>query len=336
METRIVTENEMKKSIARALGILAGAGFFAAVQPALAQAYPGKPVRVIVPFAPGSVLDILSRLVGEKMTGAFGQPVLVEARPGAGGRLGAEQVARSAPDGYTVMFTSSGSLVGGAFLVKSLPYDTRKDFTPISAGASPVDCLIVYSGLPVNSAQELIEYARRNPGKLAYGSNGIGSTFHMVGEMIKQVAGIDMLHVPFQGAPEQTNAVVTGQIQIAFNALSVSRAQAKAGKVKLLAVLRDQRYPGVPDVPTMSESLPGYQASPNWFGYFGPAGLPPSVLARLNAEIVKGLRSPDVLAKLDELGLVPIGDSPEEFAALVQNTFDLLGKAVKAAKLEPQ
>ncbi len=190
--------------------------------------------------------------------------------------------------------------------------------------------------MPVSSAKELIEYARRNPGKLAYGSNGIGSTFHMIGEMIKQVAGIDMLHVPFQGAPEQINAVVTGQIQVAFNALSASRTQANAGKVKLLAMLEDQRYAGLPNVPTMSEALPGYQALPNWFGYFGPAGLPRPVLARLNSETIKGMRAPDVLAKFDEQGLVPIWGTPEEFSALVQKTFELLGRAVKAAQLEPQ
>jgi tripartite-type tricarboxylate transporter receptor subunit TctC len=303
---------------------------------AMAQAYPSKPVRVIVPFAPGSVLDVIARLVAEKMSAGMGRPVLVEARPGAGGRLGAEQVMRSPPDGYTTLFTSSGSLVGGAFLVKAVGYDTLRDFTAISAAVSPVDCLIVHVALPVNSAAELIDYARRNPGKLAYGSNGIGSTFHMVGELVKQVAGIDMLHVPYQGAPEQTNAVITGQIQVAFNSFAVSRAQSQAGKVKLLAVLRDQRYAGAPNVPTLSEALPGYQALPNWFGYFGPAALPPPLLARLNAEIVKGLRAPDVLPKLDDAGVVPIGDTPEQFAALMRATQEGYARAVKAAKLEPQ
>ena len=324
------------KTTIRILGASIAALGLAFVQPLLAQSYPSKPVHVIVPFAPGSVLDILARLVGEKMAASFGQPVLVDNRAGAGGRVGAEQLTHSAPDGYTILFTSSGAIVGGAFLVKGLPYDILKDFTPIVAGASPVDCLIVNAALPVNSAKELIEYARRNPGKLAYGSNGIGSTFHMVGEVIKQVAGINMLHVPFQGAPEQTNALITGQIQVGFNAYSVARTQSNAGKVKLLAVLRDQRYAGAPGVPTLSEALPGYRSLPNWFGYFGPAGLPQPVTARLNAEIVKGLRTPEVLAKVDQLGLIALGDSPEQFAALVRTSYDLYGKAVKAAKLQPQ
>ena len=323
----------MKINIAK---YVLGLALALAAQMAMAQAYPSKPVRVIVPFAPGSVLDVIARLVAEKMSAGMGRPVLVEARPGAGGRLGAEQVMRSPPDGYTTLFTSSGSLVGGAFLVKAVGYDTLRDFTPISAAVSPVDCLIVHVALPVNSAAELIDYARRNPGKLAYGSNGMGSTFHMVGELVKQVAGIDMLHVPYQGAPEQTNAVITGQIQVAFNSFAVSRAQAQAGKVKLLAVLRDQRYAGAPNVPTLSEGLPGYQALPNWFGYFGPAALPPPVLSRLNAEIVKGLRSPDVLLKLDDAGVVPIGDTPEQFAALMRATHEGYATAVKAARLEPQ
>ncbi len=324
----------MKKSMACILGGLALLSLGS--QPLLAQSYPSKPVHVVVPFAPGSVLDILARLVAEKMSAGFGQPVLVDNRAGAGGRLGAEQVTRSAPDGYTILFTSSGAIVGGAFLVKGLPYDVLKDFTPIAAGVSPVDSLIVNAALPVNSAKELIDYARRNPGKLAYGSNGIGSTFHMVGEVIKQVAGVDMLHVPFQGAPEQMNALISGQIQVGFNAFSAARKQANAGKVKVLAVLRDQRYAAAPDVPTLSEALPAYRSLPNWFGYFGPAGMPQPVTARLNAEIVKGLRMPDVLAKVDELGLIALGDSPEQFAALVRTSYDLYGQAVKAARLEPQ
>lgn len=192
------------------------------------------------------------------------------------------------------------------------------------------------AALLVNSVAELVDYARRNPGKLEYGSNGMGSTFHMVGEMVKQVAGIDMLHGPYQGAPEQTNAVITGQIQVAFNSFAVSRAQSQAGKVKLLAVLRDQRYAGSPNTPTMSEGLPGYQALPNWFGFAGLAGLPQPVLSRLNTEIVKGLRSTDVLPKLDDAGVVPIGETPEQFAVLMRATREGYAKAVKAARLEPQ
>ena len=303
---------------------------------ALAQAFPTKPVRVIVPFAPGSVLDVVSRLVAPHMGSALGQPVLVENRPGAGGRMGAEQVARMPGDGHALLFTSSGSHVGGAFLVKNLPYDSQKDFTPVIAAVSPVDCLIVHPALPVNSIPELIAYAKRNPGKLTYGSNGIGSTFHMVGELIKQVAGIDMLHVPFQGAPQQTNAIITGQIQVAFNSLGVARAQAAAGKVKLLAVLREERYAGMPQVPTMKEGLPAYQPLPNWFGYFGPSGVPSAIVQRLNAEIVKGLNAPDTVAKINEAGLVLIGNTPEQFATLLRTSFEAFGKAVKAANLKPQ
>ena len=325
-----------KHALIRMLGALAVALGLAAAQPLAAQSFPSKPVRVVVPFAPGSVLDLLARVVGEKMATGFGQPVLVDNRAGAGGRVGAEQVTRAAPDGSTILFTSSGAIVGGAFLVKGLPYDILKEFTPITAGVSPVDSLIVNAKLPVNSAKELIEYARRNPGKLAYGSNGIGSTFHMVGEVIKQVAGINMLHVPFQGAPEQMNALITGQIQVGFNAYSAAQKQANAGTIRILAVLRDQRYAGAPNVPTLSEQLPGYRPLPNWFGYFGPGGMAQPVTARINAEIAKALKMPDVLAKVDQLGLIALGDSPEQFAALVKTSYDLYGQAVKAAKLEPQ
>jgi tripartite-type tricarboxylate transporter receptor subunit TctC len=311
--------------------------FFTCVAPlALAQAFPSKPVRVIVPFAPGSVLDVVSRLVAPHMGSALGQPVVVENRPGAGGRLGAEQVARLPADGHALLFTSSGSHVGGAFLVKNLPYDAQKDFTPVTAAVSPVDCLIVHPSLPVKSVSEFLEYARRNPDKLAYGSNGIGSTFHMVGELIKQVAGIDMLHVPFHGAPEQTNAIITGQIQVAFNSLGVSRAQAAARKVKLLAVLREERYAGMPQIPTLKEGLPAYQPLPNWFGYFGPGAMSQPVVQRLGAEIVKGLNVPDNVAKINEAGLVIIGNTPEQFATLLRTSFDAFGKAVKAANLQPQ
>jgi tripartite-type tricarboxylate transporter receptor subunit TctC len=322
----------MKKSLAGAAA-LAGACLTTA---ACAQSFPSKPLHVVVPFAPGSVLDIIARLTGEKMGASMGQPVIVDNRAGAGGRLGAESVLRSPADGYTILFTSSGALVGGAFLVKNLTYDTLRDFTPITAAVSPVDALVVTNALPVNNVQELLDYARRNPGKLAYGSNGIGSTFHMVGELIKQVTNIDMLHVPFQGAPEQMNALMTGQIQVGFNSISSARTQAAAGKLKLLAVMRDARYKPLPNVPAFGEAVPAYQALPNWFGYLGPAALPQPVVSRLGAEIVKALNAPDLGAKMDEFGLVPIANTPEQFSALMRTSYEAFGKAVKAAKLEPQ
>jgi len=305
--------------------------------PLHAQAYPVKAIRVILPFSSGGAsLDTVVRLLSAKMSENLAQPVIVENRPGANGTIGSQQVARLPADGYSLLFTSTSTHVTAVFLSKSLPYDPVKDFTPISAVVEPVTSIAVHPALPVNSVRELIDYARANPGKLSYSSSGIGSVFHLTGELFKQSAAIDMVHVPYKVNQQALADAVSGRISVLLNAALVTLPQAKAGKLRLLAVMEGRRFAGLPDIPTIGESLQGFEKPSSWFGYFGPAGLPPAIVARLHAEIVKSLEAPDVRARLEESGMALIGNTPEQFAALIKRGFDVYGRAVKLAGVVPE
>lgn len=301
-----------------------------------AQIYPSKPIRVIVPFASGTVLDVVARLTGGKMNEAMGQPVVVENRAGAGGRTGSEQVARASPDGYTLLFGTSSTHVSGVFMVKSMPYDPFRDFTPIGAAVNAVGVLVVHPSVPVNSVKELLGYARTNPGKLAYGSNGIGTSYHLITELIKLSAGLDMLHVPLTGAGEMMNSLVGGHIQLGFNSVGEIRQHVQSGKLRALAVITPQRFSALPELPTLEETVPGYEPLDVWFGYFGPAGLPPAITSRLNTEIVAGLNAPDVRAKLEGAGMQIIAGSPQELTVRMKREIQTYSRIFKAAKIEPQ
>jgi tripartite-type tricarboxylate transporter receptor subunit TctC len=323
----------MKRIACIALGLVASAGASLTVQ---AQGYPAKPVRVLVPFAAGSIPDMVARLTGDKIAAALGQPLLVENRVGAGGRIAADAVARAAPDGYTLLLGTASTHMVSPLLVKNMPYDPVKDFTPIAIAVNPVSGVVVNGSVPVKSVKELVEYARANPGKIAYGSNGIGSSHHLVGELIKMTAGIDMLHVPLAGSNEVLNAVLGGHIQLSFSSPATVQPHLASGKLKLLAVVPPKRFPGAPDVPTLAESLPGYDPVTDWFGYFGPAGLPRPVVSRVNGEIVKALNAPDVRAKLNGASQLVIASSPEEMAAMMKREAQIYAKIVKAANIPLQ
>jgi tripartite-type tricarboxylate transporter receptor subunit TctC len=299
----------------------------------MAQAYPSKPVRVLVPFPAGSVPDLVARLAGEKMSIGMGQPLIVENRIGAGGRIAAEAVARAAPDGYTLVLGTASTHIVGPLLVRNMPYDPVKDFTPISIAVNPVSGVVTSASVPAKSVQEMVAYARANPGKMAYGSNGIGSSHHLVGELIKIVAGIDMLHVPLAGSNEVLTAVLTDQVQLAFSSPGTVQQYTASGKVKLLAVVTPRRFPGTPNVPTLAESLPGYEPVTDWFGYFGPAGLSQPVVARLHGEIVKGLNAPDVRAKLENATQIVVASTPEEMASLMKREAPIYQKIIKTANI---
>ncbi|OGA28096.1 MAG: hypothetical protein A3I01_18095 [Betaproteobacteria bacterium RIFCSPLOWO2_02_FULL_65_24] len=303
---------------------------------AAAQAYPAKPVRVLVPFAAGSIPDLVARLVSDKMTGGLGQPVLVENRIGAGGRIAAEAVARTAPDGYTLLLGTASTHMVSPLLVKNMPYDPVKDFTPIAIAVTPVSGVVVNGAVPVSSVKELVDYARANPGKIAYASNGIGSSHHLVGELIKMTAGVDMLHVPLAGSNQVLNAVLAGHVQLSFSSPGSVGPYLSSGKLKLLAVVPPKRFPGTPNVPTLAESLPGYDPVTDWFGYFGPAGLPQPIVSRVNAEIVKALNAPDVRAKLNSATQLVIASSPEELAAMMKRESQIYARIVKAANIPAQ
>jgi tripartite-type tricarboxylate transporter receptor subunit TctC len=302
---------------------------------ALAQSYPAKPVRVMLGFAPGSLQDITVRLVGDKMTTSLGQPVVIENRPGAAGRIAVEATARSAPDGYTVVFGTAATHVLAVYLVKNLSYDPVNDFTPISLAIAPVVGVVVNAAVPVSSIPELVTYAKAHPGKLAYASTGVGSSFHLMGERIKLAAGIDMLHIPLTGGNDTLKSLVGGHVQVGFMSPGQAQIQVNAGKLKMLAVGVGKRFAAFPDLPTIADVLPGYDAVSDWFGYFGPAGLPAPVLARLNAEVVKGLNAPDVRARLDQTTIV-VGSTPQELAETVKRDIQVFAKIVKAVGIPPQ
>jgi tripartite-type tricarboxylate transporter receptor subunit TctC len=211
-----------------------------------------------------------------------------------------------------------------------------KDFTPISAAVEPATCIVVHASVPAGSAGEFLEHARRNPGKLSYGSAGIGSTYHFAAERLKQAAELDMLHVPYKSAPSALTAVVSGQIQVSFTTLASAMPHARAGKIRILGVLERTRHPRFPDVPAVSETVPAFEKPASWFGFFGPGALPQPVLSRLNAEIVKALNAPEVRAKYEEAAMFVIGNTPEQFAAAIRRGHEVYGQAAKAAGIRPE
>jgi tripartite-type tricarboxylate transporter receptor subunit TctC len=303
---------------------------------ASAQIFPAKPVTIVVPFPPGPALDLVARLVGNKLAETLGVSVVVENRTGANGTLGSNAVARAAPDGHTLLFTTASTHVTAVHLMKNLPYDPVKDFAPIAAAVEPVTCLIVNGALPVNSAAELVAYAKARPGELGYGSSGVGSVFHLMGELFNQTAGVKLNHVPYRGVAPALQDVVAGHIPMAFISISNALAVADTKAIKILAVLEPARFPRRPEIPSMSEAIPAFRKPSSWFGVFGPSGLPAPIAARLNAEIVKALNAHDVKAKLDENGMAVIGGKPDDFRALIADGIVRYGAIIKAAGVQPE
>jgi tripartite-type tricarboxylate transporter receptor subunit TctC len=304
--------------------------------PASAQSWPtAKPITIVVPTPPGPSIDMIARIVASKLTDALGQTVIVDNRSGANGMIGSTFVAHAAPDGYTLLAATPASHVTAVHLMKNLPIDPVKDFTPIMAAVEPVTALVVNAELPVNSVQELIAYAKANPGKLSYGSSGVGSVFHLTGELFNRTAGVNITHIPYRGVAQPMQDVASGHIQLLHISLSSSRGAVASGKAKVLAILEPQRYPKLPNIPSMSEILPGFRKPSTWFGFFGPAHLPPEIVARLNAEMRKAITAPDVRSKLEGNDLIIIAGTPEEFAALQKDGIKQFGDIIKAAGIQP-
>lgn len=295
-----------------------------------AQSWPAKPIRWIVPFAPGGTTDILARTISDKLTIALGKPVIVENNPGAGGGVGAVQTAKAAPDGYTIMGGTISTHAINASLYKTLPYDPVKDFTPITLIARVPNLLVVNPDVPAKNVKELIALMKANPSKYTFASSGNGTSQHLSGELFKSMAGVDMQHIPYKGSPAALQDVVSGQVTMTFDNITTAWPLAKAGKLRALAVTTAKRSPIAPDVPTLAEAgLAGYEIG-SWQGVFAPAGTPVDVVKRLNAEIVKIINMPDVREKLVGLGAEPVGNTPDEFAALVK------GEVVKWAAVVKQ
>jgi len=296
----------------------------------VAQAqYPAKPIRLVVTFPPGGAPDILARIFSEKSQ--LGQSVVVDNKPGAGGNIGAEITAKSAPDGYTIVMGTVGTHSINGALYSKMPYDMVKDFTPIALIASTPNLLVVNPDLPVKSVQELIAYAKANPNKLSFGSPGVGTSIHVSGELMKTMAGIEMTHVPYKGRQFAIPDLLGGQIQLMFDNMPSALPLAKEGKLRALGQTGATRSPSAPDVPTVAEQgLPGFEAT-SWFALFAPAGTPRDIIAKLNAESLRIFRLPDIAERMKTLGLDPILSTPEELARYQQAEIAKWAKVVKAS-----
>jgi len=303
----------------------------ATVSPAVAnaQAYPTRPIRLVVPFPAGGSLDVVARAIGQKLTEAWGQPVVIDNRPGAGGNIGADLVAKSAPDGYTILEGALSTHAVNVSLYAKMPYDPIKDFAPITLVAVTPNVLVLNASYPVNSVPELLAYARANPGKLSFGSGSNGSAGHLAGELFKTEAGVDMVHIPYKGGAPALQALLAGETQLMFDNLANSAAQLKAGKLKALAVTTAKRSSLIPELPTLSETgLPGFDIY-TWWGFMAPAGTPKEIVAKWNAEVTRILNSPEMKAFFAQQGAEPAPDSPEQFAALIRSEISKYAKIVK-------
>jgi tripartite-type tricarboxylate transporter receptor subunit TctC len=297
------------------------------------ESYPDKPIRLIVASAIGGASDIVSRILGEKLQQQLGQSVLVEAKPGANGNLAAEFVARAPADGYTLMMGTIGVMAINPFMYKSVRYDPMKDFTPVARLVSFSNLLVVHPSIPVKSVAELIAYAKAHPGKLRYGSPGSGGSPHMAMVVFGQMAGLDLVHVPYKGAAPALNDLMGGHIDMAFSDPLLTLQHARAGKVRALAVSGSKRLASDPGIPTVAEAgLPGYAVS-GWLGIVAPAGTPPDRVAKLNAALNNALAMPDVRAKLEAQGSEILPGTPEEFGRFLHAEHDRWKKVVGDAKL---
>ncbi len=284
--------------------------------PALApaQGFPNKPMRFVAPFPPGGGTDFVVRPMAQKMSDSMGQPVLVDNRPGADGAIGSEFTARAAPDGYTFMMGTSGTHVHNALFHRKLAYDPLKDFTPITQSTLTIIVLVANPQSGIASVSDLLERARSQPGKLGFASSGIGSPQHLAGELLNKIAGISLFHVPYKGAAPAVTDLLSGIIPLGFVTASTVIPHIKQGKLRALAITEAARYPGLPEVASLGESVRGYEMS-TWSGMFAPARLPQPLLQRLNREMTAALKSPDIVAKFEAAGLVVVANTPEQFAA---------------------
>jgi tripartite-type tricarboxylate transporter receptor subunit TctC len=297
--------------------------------------YPSKPVRLVSPFPPGAVVDTLCRTLAAPLGELLGQPVVVENRTGAGGNVGMDVVAKSAPDGYTIGMGSIGTHGINPSVYPRMPFDPLRDFLPISFVASNINVLAVNPSVPAHDVRELIAYARANPGKLSFGSAGAGTSQHLAGELFKQITGVQMTHIPYKGAGPAVSDLIGGQIPLMFVDISASLGHIRAGKLRALGVTTRERTPLL-DVPTLIEQgIADFDVNA-WFGLFAPAGTPREIVARLNADTVRALNQPATRERLEAVGLKPAPNSPEEFGQFVRAELERWAKVAHAAKLRAE
>ncbi|MBL0143448.1 MAG: tripartite tricarboxylate transporter substrate binding protein [Betaproteobacteria bacterium] len=318
----------MSRLTALALSVLVSM----AAPPALSQGdFPTKPIKFIVPAAAGGPTDITARLIAQEMQKTLGQPVVVEPKPGAGGNIGADFVAKSPPDGYTILMATIGTHAINQTLYKSLPFDPIKDFTPVSQVVQYPLILVVNPSVPVKNVRELIDYAKANPGKLNRASGGSGTSMHLSGELFQSMSGLDMPHIPYKGSAPALNDLIGGQVQLMFDSMMTALPLVKSGRLRALGVTGATRSPAVPDVPTIAEQgVPGYSAV-GWIGVVAPAKTPPEIVAKLSSAIAAAVRAPAVSERLIAQAAEPIGSTPQEFAAFMQAETKKWERAVRAS-----
>ena len=298
---------------------------------------PSKPITIVIPFPPGPGLDLVARLVGDKVSTAIGQPVVYENRTGASGSIAAEYVARAAPDGSTLMAAATSTHATNVHLIKNLSYEPVKNFTPVVTSVETIGCLVVNTKVvPVKSVTELVAYAKAHPGTLSFGSSGAGSFFHLAGELFNQVAGVKMTHVPYRGSVAAFTDLIGGHIQVNFTQLSQAMAYRDNDSLKVLAVLETVRFSAHPEYPSITDELPRFRMPPTWNGIVGPAGLPAPVLARLNAEFNKALSIPEVKSKLEDNGYRVAGGTPQAFGKRIADDIAFYGPIFKSVGIKPQ
>jgi tripartite-type tricarboxylate transporter receptor subunit TctC len=313
----------------RATGVTMAVAMSLAGTAAAAQSYPEKPIRMITPYAPGGGSDTLARILGQKLLEAWGQPVVVDNRPGGGGIIGAETVARASPDGYTLLVTPSAVLTINPHLYSSLRYDTFRDFAPVTIASNSPYFLVVHPKIPATNVRELIVYAKANPGKMNYSSSGSGSSTHLAGVLFNQLAGVDIVHIPYKGAAPAIVDLLAGNIQMRFSSVVPVLPHVKSGRLRGIAISSAKRYGPLPDVPTIAESgLPGYTVE-SFYAVVAPAGTSRAIIAKLNAELVRNLKSAEVAAHMAADGAEVIGSSPAELAKTLRDDYARWAKPVK-------
>jgi tripartite-type tricarboxylate transporter receptor subunit TctC len=316
-----------KTIVAAAACLLAGS--------ALAQNYPTKPIRIVVVSTPGGSVDTMARTVGPKLAEKWGHQVIVDNRPGAGGAIAAELVAKAAPDGYTLIMGTVASFATNVSLRKKLPYDPVKDFAPVTLVATQNLMLLIHPSIPAKTTRELTALAKKQPGQLSFASAGNGTGGHLSGELYRMLAGIDMLHVPYKGVAPALIDVVSGQVSMTFASILSGHPHYKSGKLRALAVTGGKRSPAVPELPTMMEAgVKGYESA-TWYGLLAPAATPPDIVAKLNAEVVALLKSPEMNDRLSKEGADPVGNSTAEFGKFIQSEIEKWRKVIKAAGIQP-
>ena len=299
---------------------------------AAAQAYPTKPVRLVVPYPPGGPTDFVGRAISARLTELLGQQMVVDNRPGAGTIIGSELIARAAPDGYNLLFGTGGGTFLAPLILPKVPYDPQKDFAPVAMLVISPQVLVVHPGVGANSVKELIAVAKAKPGQLNFSSVGTGTSPHLGGELFKSLAGVDMVHVPYKGTAPAMTDLIAGRVQLAWSSIPTVLTHVQAGRLKMLGIGGTRRSPALPDIPTIADTLPGFELV-TWYAIFAPTGTPAAIISRLNAETAKVLRDADLVKRFSEQGLEPTVMTPAELKRYTENDVNRWARLIKAANI---